>query len=240
MKITSKIATSGTAGMSRFPIPNADIDECRNDKGFLDEMKVRSALSVDQIQIGQKDDKPVVVFAIEYLHQLRSVVTYMSDHIKTANERERKQRVHAHADSAADKRCERRLNKGRHAFATTVITSCLDGLHVKLSYANPRGVVGDAERLAHDYTVMCARILIYLQQEVTACKITLIEGENCAGILEEARKDNAIAEEYSRRKELSAMRVACPNRQGGFCSPSNPKCSLYCNGRCLDPMEDAK
>lgn len=55
---------------------------------------------------------------------------------------------------------------------------------------------------------------------------------------------NAFADDalqsHIRRMEaeaINARRVACPNRHGAFCSPSNPACPCYKNGGCVEVTE---
>ena len=82
-----------------------------------------------------------------------------------------------------DRRTERNMAKGRHAYVRLDVTNCLDGLHVKVSVQNPHNVVGGAAVFARDYAVMCAQILAYLQRAVTTTSIVLIEGDGADGVL---------------------------------------------------------
>lgn len=40
-------------------------------------------------------------------------------------------------------------------------------------------------------------------------------------------------------KRLAVKRAACPNRCGEFCSPADPKCPCYKDGRCAEPKGGA-
>jgi hypothetical protein len=234
MRITTKIATAGVAGLSRFPVPNATIEECLAPDGSLDESKVRKALDIEQVQIASTDDRRVLAFAMEYLKQTRSVVEHLakqlgpSEAAASPDGRAALGQCRTSAATSGDSRCERNMRKGRYAFVRTDITGCLDGIHVRLTVQNPREVVGNAELFAHEFAVMCARILNYLADEIANSQIILIPGENCDGIFAEAR-------ELDRRCDLRAKRDACPSLRNGYCSPFNPSCPLYHNGKCYEP-----
>lgn len=234
MRIVSKIATAGIAGLSRFPVPSASIEECLAPDGSLDEGKVRKALDIDQVQIASTDDRRVLAFAMEYLKQTRSVVEHLAKQLgpteaeASPDGRAALGQCRTSAATPGDSRCERNMRKGRYAFVRTDITGCLDGIHVRLTVQNPREVMGNAELFAHDFAVMCARILNYLADEIANSQIILIPGENCDNIFAEAR-------DLDRRIDLRKKRDACPNLCNGYCSPSNPSCPLYHNGKCKEP-----
>lgn len=234
MRITAKIATSGIAGLSRFPVPNYTIDECTAPDGRLDPVKTRRALDVEQVQIGSRDDLRVLAFTLEYLVQQRSVVERMAENMirdgVPASVSDEKG-VRTFAATPGDRRCERNMKKDRVAYVRTDITGCTDGIHVRLSVMNPRIVVGDAERFARDYAIMCARILIYLREAITTAPIVLIEGEGASGVY-------ADAEAMDRRDDLAKLRVSCDRLHNGSCSPCKFDCPLYRNGKCLDPMKE--
>ena len=235
MRIVAKIATAGVSGLSRFPFPSATLQECLNAEGHLDEAKARRALDCDQIQVGSKDDRRTLAFGFEYLTQIESVVRHLAEQINRqgdaqASVRDAEKGYRAYAETPGDRRCERNMEKGRYAFVRTDITSCADGIHVKLTIQNPKGVVGNAERFARDCGVMYARILIFLRSKITTSPIILLEGDGAKGIYDEA-------EEMNRRDDLAKKRSSCPNLHNGFCSPSNPSCPLYSTGRCR-PLTD--
>ncbi|MBO7685249.1 MAG: hypothetical protein J6V72_02625 [Kiritimatiellae bacterium] len=225
MRIVTKIATAGVSGLSRFPAPNATIDECCNADGKLDFAKARKALDCEQITTSDRDDLAVVAFALEYLKQLEGAVRRLS--ANPANGA-RTMDVRTAPATPEDRRTERNMAKGRHAYVRLDVTNCLDGLHVKLSVQNPHNVVGGALRFARDYAVMCAQILLYLRGAVTLRKIVLIEGEGASGVFAEAA-------EIERCRDLRRKRTECPRRVNGYCSPCQPDCPLYENGRCKEP-----
>lgn len=238
MRITAKIATAGEAGLSRFPCPNAEIDECLGPDGRMVEAKVRLALGCEQVQIGSKDGLPTLAFTMEYLKQMRSVVESLARKINENGGFEAgvidEKGVRTEGSTDGDRRCERNMKKGRFAFFRTDVTDCLDGLHVKLSVQNPRAVVGNAENFAREFAVMCARILLYLQGEITSTPIVLIEGDGCQGVFSEAGEQERIGALVRRRAE-------CPRlAKGRFCTPIDPSCPLYRNGECMRPEDAAK
>lgn len=237
MRLTMKIATSGTAGLSRFPVPDATIDECTDENGRFDEAAARAALDCQQIQIGSKDDRRVIAFTMEYLRQLRSVVERLAENINADKAGDcaaavtDEKGVRTEAQTPADRRCERNMEKGRVAYVRLDITGCRDGIHAKLSVANPRETVGGAEAFAREYAVMCARILVYLRANITTAKIALVEGEGAAGVF-------ADAEDLDRRDDLAKMRGQCERLHNGSCSPCKFDCPLYESGKCRNPAEN--
>ena len=234
MRITSKIATAGVAGLSRFPVPNATIDECLAPDGTLDEGKVRRALDIEQVQIASNDDRRVLAFAMEYLKQTRSVVEHLAANLgpdEASASPDGQAGLGQYRTSAAtpgDSRCERNMRKGHYAFVRTDITGCRDGIHVRLTVRNPREVVGNAELFAHEFAVMCARILNYLKDEINTSQIVLLPGENCDNIFDEARQ-------LDRDADLAKKRAACDRLHNGYCSPACPTCPLYHQGKCQEP-----
>ena len=238
MRITAKIATAGEAGLSRFPCPNAEIDECLGPDGRMVESKVRRALDCEQVQVGSKDDLPTLAFSMEYLKQMRSVVENLARKLNENGGYEASvaddRGVRTEGATDGDRRCERNMKKGRFAFFRTDVTDCLDGIHVKLSVQNPRGVVGNAENFAREFAVMCARILLYLKGEITASQIVLIEGDGCRGVFAEAQEQ----EDWW---ALAKRRAECPRlAKGRFCTPIDPSCPLYRNGECMRPEDAVK
>jgi len=231
MRIVAKIATAGVAGLSRFPVANAEIDECLTPDGHLDESKARAALNCEQVQIASTDDRRVIAFGLEYLKQMESIVRHLAENINAQGETTAavtdEKGCRTEAVTPGDRACERRMKKGRFAFCRTDITSCADGIHVKLTVQNPREVVGHTESFAYEFAVMCARILIYLKAEITTTDIVLIEGEGASGVFADAAAMN-------RRDDLRKLRDGCPNRVNGYCSPCKPDCPLYANGKCKE------
>ena len=234
MRITTLIATSGKSGVSRFPVAKASIDECKSDKGDgLDEIKLRKALDCDGILFSSKDNAPVFAFAIEFLRRIRSVVERMS-----ANEGPR--------DAGAahrERRCQQRIDRGRTAFVRVDVTWTGGHIRVRLGSGNPRDVVGNAEACASIYAEMCSRVLVYMQgvfMDRRRMHIELAEGPGCEGIFDRARKMNDWFDRRDAAKaEVDAAntrRAACQFRVSGFCSPPQPGCRCYRNGRC-EPAE---
>lgn len=233
MRIDAKIASAGAGGISRFPVLNATIDECIGPNGRLDPALVRKSLDVEQVQIGSKDDMRVMAFAMEYLTLQRAIVERLAAQIEKDGEC-----AASVSDSTSgnrkdatqfDRRSERRLNKGYVVYVRTDITGCQDGIHAKLSVRNPKGIVGNAESFARDYALRSARILNYMKGNIKTTAVVLIEGEGATGLFAEARG-------IDRMDDLERRRASC-NRlvSGCFCSPADPACPLYKNGRCQAP-----
>lgn len=234
MRLNAKVATAGKAGLYRFPAAKASIDECLTPDGRFDEGKARAALNTEQIQVGQKDDRRVIAFTMEFLKQQESVVRRMAEKVNADGVCAAVTDADGYRTTAAtmgDRHCESRMDKGRNVYVRTDITGCADGIHVKLSTGNPHGVVGYSEEFARECAIMLARILIYLRGEITTTKLTLIEGKGAEGVFAEA-------EELDRRDDLAKMRAACERLHNGHCSPCKFDCPLYANGKCKDPTKE--
>ena len=232
MRITAKISAAGASSLHRFPVAQYSIDECKSEGRGLDLSKVRKALDVDGVQMGSRDDMPVLAFGLEYLFQQQSVVEHLAEKMNRQGDCEagvREAGIRTEAATPGDRRCERRMNKDLVAYVRTDITSCADGIHVKLSVMNPREVVGNAIVYAREFAVMCARILIYLREAIITAPIVLLEGEGASGIF-------ADADAMNRRDDFEKKRKSCPSHRNGFCSPSNPTCPYFSSGRCLPPQ----
>lgn len=234
MRIVAKIATAGVAGLSRFPVSKYTIDECLVN-GRLDPIKTRQALNVEQVQIGSRDDFPVLAFTLEYLTQQRSVVERMAENINHSGETvatvTEDKGIRTEAATLGDGKCERNMRRNRVAYVRTDISNCTDGLHVKLSVLNPKEVVGHTEKFAREYALICARIFLYLRDNIKTTKITLIEGEGVSGLYAEAELMN-------KQQDLSSLRKSCNRLHNGNCSPCKFDCPLYHNGKCRDPFQD--
>lgn len=180
VRLNAKVATAGKAGLYRFPSAKASIDERLTSDGRFDEGKARAALQTEQIQIGQKDDKRVIAFTMEYLEAQEAVVRHMTEKLNSSGSCVAAvtdaKGYRTTAATMGDRHCESRMDKGRNVYVRTDITGCSDGIHVKLSTGNPHGVVGHSEEFAHDCAIMLARILISLRESITTTKLTLIEG----------------------------------------------------------------
>lgn len=235
MRITTRIATAGKSGLSRFPVPDIDIDDCKDAEGHLDEDKARRALSIEGVQWSNDDNRAIIAFVLEYLRQLKSVVNKISEDPKND--------CRVSAETKGDSSCQRRMRRGSCAFVRVDVWLRGDSLAVRLGWDNPREVVGGTEEFARKYAEMCARILVYIRDEIgkddSHIPIVLIDGKNCEGFFAQAsetnewfnRRDKALAE----LEPLRAKRVSCPNRRIDFCSGLHTDCPLYRNGRCMEP-----
>ena len=228
MRLTSRIATAGDAGLSRFPVTACTIEEMCNKKGEIDEAKARKALNGE----GITQSKDVYALAAEYLKQMRRVIETMAQ-----NSSELKAEVKPdHDPFSSDSSCEKRMAKGRYAFVRVDINRLpsKNACKIRLGYANPRNVVGETENFARDFAVMQARILVYIATEMAnvGTKIILEEGDNCRGIFREADWRNRKEQLVKSTRAMNEKRETCPNRKGDLCSPINVKCGCYHDGRC--------
>lgn len=240
MRITVKIATAGTAGISEFPIPNATVDECKDARGALDEAKVRKALACDGILFSSKDNLSVLAFCLEFLRQLHAVVHNM---MKSRGE----------TGDSKTTRCSRRMKRGYFAYVRIDARWVSDRVRVTMNVDDPKAVAGNTNEFAELFCEMCARILIYIKEAYDnhgSSELEYIEGKGCEGILEMAREVNAWYIEKERIirevEECNARRGSCPQRIAGdfcrFCPEGGCRCfhNGYCKTAVVPPEYEAE
>lgn len=118
MRITTRIATAGKSGLSRFPVPDIDIDDCKDAEGHLDENKARRALSIEGVQWSNDDNRAIIAFVLEYLRQLKSVVNKISEDPKND--------CRVSAETKGDSSCQRRMRRGSCARRSFTMSSPID------------------------------------------------------------------------------------------------------------------
>lgn len=61
-----------------------------------------------------------------------------------------------------------------------------------------------------------------------------------AGLAEEARWTEKKIKAKAAIKVANETRQTCVRRLAGYCSPSDPNCPCYCDGKCIEAVLDAK
>ena len=222
MRLTIKVATAATSGFMAIPVLPSPAEYYVRDNGCLNEAAVIHDLGhTPGVLMSSADGIPVLAFTVELLDRLKRSLRRLAETDPSVRE----------VDAGAGHRlpAQRRFDKGRIAYVRIDIRlRGAGGFRVKLSAANPKGVVGCSEEFARIYAQAVADNLVALAdalgEQQTA--VELQEGEGCDGVFAKARErnDRIIAEQ--RHQD-------CPNRHNGYCSPSPPECELYRNGRCL-------
>jgi hypothetical protein len=146
--------------------------------------------------------------------------------------------AHTSAESAADQRMQRRMDRGRYAFTRFDITEQRDGIRVRVSCANPYDIPGTAIASARRFGVYACRVLLYLKRELERGRkdvhITLEGVGEMSDIFAEAAWNDRRQEEKDAVTFANAERAKCARRLGEYCSPSDPGCRCYRDGRCVE------
>jgi hypothetical protein len=234
MRITVKTVPAGAKFLSRFAQFTGSIEDLSTD-GHFDEMKFRAMLKDWQdagyVLWGSDDRGAVCAFAAEFLRQL-TLVTEAVEADDTTD-------AHTAANSAADRRLVARADRGRCAFTRFDITSRRDDLLVRVSCGNPLDIPGSALESARRFAGYACRTIRHIQREVHAaksCKITLQGVGDLADIFDEADWADRRMAERDAVDAANAKRMMCACRLGEYCSPSDPRCRCYRDGRCVEAV----
>ena len=220
MRITTRLATAGESGFLSMPMMKHGAEHYMLGPRSLDEAAIRREFADNPgITMSSDDDRDTLSFTVELLDRMRkSMSRYMdrTDDVKPV-------------DAATPKTAaQRRYDKGRTTFVRVDIARVVGGFRVRVSAANPKEVVGRSEEFARIYAQAFADNVTAIADALAeeGVKTVLQDGEGCEGVFAESR----------RRNDLWAMKLRhmdCPRRINGFCSPSEPGCEMYRNGRCL-------
>jgi hypothetical protein len=122
---------------------------------------------------------------------------------------------------------QRRYDKGRTTFVRVDISRRADGFRVRVSAANPKGIVGRSEEFARIYAQAFADNVTAIADALAdeGVKTVLQDGEGCEGVFAESRRRNDLWAAKARHAD-------CPNHHAGYCSPVKPECELFNNGKC--------
>lgn len=232
MRITAKTVPAGSTFLTRFPHFVETMDQVSTD-GAFDEAKFRSALREWQdagYVVWGDDDRRVLAFAAEFLHQLAAVTAAVeADPTTTA---------HTAAKSASDRRLVQRANQGRYAYTRFDITSRQNDIRVRVSCANPRDIPGTALASARRFACYASRILLYIERCLTESNpkvaITLEGVGEMADIFDEARWQDRRVVAKDAVDAANRKRQGCAKRVGEYCSPASPDCPCYHGGKCTE------
>ena len=232
MRITARTVPAGDQFMTRFPQFDDEMQRVFNSQKF-DETEVRKALGQwtdSGFLTWGNDGRRSLAFAAEFLFQLTAVTKHVEADMTTD--------AHTSAESAADQRMQRRMDRGRFAFTRFDITERGDGIRVRVSCANPYDVPGSAIASARRFGVYACRILLYLKRELERGRkdvhITLEGVGEMSDIFDEAAWTDRRQEEKDAVTFANAERAKCARRLGEYCSPSDPGCRCYRDGRCVE------
>lgn len=232
MRLTAKTVPAGETFMTRFPEFTQSIEEVSSD-GKFDEAKARQALKGWQeagFLMWGDDPKGVIAFAVEFLHQLATVTRAIDGDLSTD--------AHTKPTDEADKRLERRMARGRHAYTRFDITGRAGEILVRVSCANPKEIPGTAMASARRFAVFACRILNHITRQITEqnqqVRIRLEGVGDLADVFAEADWIESRMRERDAVDAANAERVKCARRLGEYCSPSDPACRCYCGGKCVE------
>lgn len=220
MRITTRLATAGESGFLSMPMMRYEAEHYMLDSRRLDEAAVRREFADHSgITMSSDDGVDTLSFAVELLDRMRKSMARHMD--KSGDVRQ--------ADAGTPKTAaQRRYDKGRTTFVRVDIARVVGGFRVRISADNPKEVVGHSEEFARIYAQAFADNVTAIADSLAeeGVKTILQDGSNCEGMFAESR----------RRNDLWAAKLrheSCPKRVNGFCSPSDPGCELYRNGKCM-------
>jgi hypothetical protein len=229
MRITTKIASAGDTFLGRFPVLPCSIDELKDEKGGIDMGKVLAALREydSTITWSSSDDLGVVALAVEFIRQMESA-TKKLDQDEEAD-------VRTQCEKAVDRSLERKMDRGRFGYCRIEIDRHGGRLRVRIGISNPKGIVGTVDFSCRRFAVYAARILRYMAVELgPEVGLELVGLGAAEDVFEEAAWLHAKQLADDEIREHNARRGTCVRRLGHYCSPSDPNCPCYCDGKCVE------
>jgi hypothetical protein len=119
------------------------------------------------------------------------------------------------------------------------LASVKEGLRVRISVGNPLDIPGTAIESARRFAVYAARVLQHIQREIHAskmCKVILEGVGEASDVFAEAEWTDRRMAERDAVEAANAKRMTCACRLGAYCSPSDPRCRCYRDGRCVEAV----
>lgn len=228
MRITMRIAAAGTTYYSRFPGIASDMAEWKDADGNFDAAKFREELRDcdDFVQFSSNDSRRVITLSFEFLRQICGTFS------KAARDPDANARMTI--EKPVDRSLVRKMEREQFGFVRFDIDEFGGALRVRVGVANPKSVVGNVVKNARDFAVDCARVLLCLREQLKGHADVVLAGrEGCEDIFDEAvwRDKRAIARDEV--DTANAKRMTCSRRLGAYCSPSDPRCRCYCDGKCI-------
>ena len=228
MRITMRIAAAGSTYYSRFPGIPTDMEEWKDADGNFNAAKFREELRGfdDFVQFSSNDSRRVLALSFEFLRQICGTFS------KGAENPDADARMSI--EKPVDRSLVRKMERGQFGFVRFDIDEVGGALRVRVGVANPKGAVGNVVKNARDFAVDCSRVLLYLREQLKGHTDVVLSGrDGCEDIFDEAiwREKKAMA-----RDEIDTMnkkRQTCACRLGEYCSPSDPRCRCYRDGKCV-------
>lgn len=222
MRLTFKVSTAGQGGFMEIPLLPRDGAAYSDGKGGLREEEVRRDLSRSPGVLFSSADGPcVLAFVAEFLDRTRLSFARLMEQNPDFTRKE---------DGEASTPSERRMKRGKFAGVRVDVSySRLTGYRVALAISNPHDAVGDTDSFARILAQTFADTLVAIRDDLTdvpSGMFRFVEGKGCAGVFTAAVRRLAAAEANARREK-------CRNRVGDFCSPIDPDCDCYRNGKCV-------
>lgn len=233
MRITFKVTPGGREDyLAKFPVVEG-LDDVKTD-GAIDVIKVRRLLKPwtdDGFLTWGDDSRPVLAFVVELFRQLTEV--------SKAADRDDESNAHISPKSKHDETMSRRYDRGNVAFVRIDVGMNRSWIRVRVSTANPKGVVGDVLFSVRDFATYLARILAYIAKSINESaerEIVHLEGVgNAADVFERAEYVRLRVDALDEVKEANKRRAECTKRwQGEFCSPIEPGCRCFSCGKCVE------
>lgn len=245
MRITIPVSGDGDAWMSH--LPEFDVDPAKfigADGRLIVSEVVRFFAHANDFcaanglrptfMTSADDGYNVYSMTIEFLRQLAAVTRWIESRPDA--------KAHVSSDgSGQDHRLERHMARNYVAFCRVDVVNSAAGVKFLVGWGNPREVVvGNCERGARECAIYVTRILLNLAETVNAIRREKrgglgveVVGRN-PGLVDEARLREEIGRARDRAREANERRVTCVRRLGSYCSPSDPGCPCYRDGRCVE------
>jgi hypothetical protein len=229
-----KVAAAGEMYMGRFPHIPVDIAEFKTADDRLDVGKVRTELRnyEDFIQFSSDDNARTIAFTLEFMRQFCSVCN------KAAADPEADARVAA--EKPIDFSLERKMEREKYGYCRIDVDIHGGAIRARVGISNPKDVVGSVLPCCRRFAVDCARVLLFLQEGLKPTRVELVGRGEIADLFDEARWMEEKVKAKAAIKAANEKRNTCVRKLGEYCSPSNPNCVCYCNGRCVGAVLDAK
>jgi hypothetical protein len=227
-----KVAAAGDVYMGRFPNVPLNLDEYKTPTGRLDVGKVRAGLRDygEFIQFSSDDSPRTIAFALEFLRQFCCVCN------KAAADPEADARVEV--EKPVDRSLERKMEREKFGFCRIDFDEHGGMLRARVGIANPNDVVGSVLTCCRRFAVDCARVLLYLRDEL-GC-VELAGRGDLADLFEEAAWTQERIRAKNAVRRANEKRETCDRRVGGFCSPSVPDCPCFSCGNCVEAVLPSK
>lgn len=222
MRLTFKVSTAGAGGFMDMPLLPRDGAAYSDGKGGLREDEVRRDLSRSSgVQFSSGDGPCVLAFVTEFLDRTKMSFARLMEQNPDFTRKE---------EGEASTPSERRMKRGKFAGVRVDVSfSYLTGYRVALAISNPHDAVGDTDTFARILAQTFADTITAIRDDLTdvpSGMFHFVEGKGCAGVFTAAQRRLAADEANARREK-------CRNRVGDFCSPINPDCDCYRNGKCV-------